>query len=79
MRTIIVLASSAIAAATLAAGFATADDHLHVSPPITREHAHAIQASHPAQELAVVPQPVRAGAKPLRVTSAATRLELADR
>lgn len=79
MRTILVLASSAFAAATFAAGLAAADDRIHVSPPITREHARAIQAAQPASELAVTPQPVAASRVPARVSATTARVELADR
>ncbi len=79
MRTIFILASSAIAAATFAAGTASADDGIHVTAPITREHARSVQAVHSVSELTVVPQPVKAGPAPVRVTTAAARLELADR
>lgn len=79
MRTIFILASSAIAAATFAAGTASADDHIYVTAPITREHARSIQAAHSASELTVVPQPVKAGPAPARVSAATARLEVADR
>jgi hypothetical protein len=79
MRLILVLASSALAATTLASGFAAADDRIHVTPPISREHARTIQAVRPAAELAVVPQPVAAPVQTRHVTSAAARINLADR
>ncbi|MCJ2011071.1 hypothetical protein [Methylobacterium sp. J-076] len=79
MRTIIALASSAFAAATFMAGIAQADDRIHVTPPISREHARAIGAAHPASELTVTPQPV-AAVLPLRQVSAAVaRVDVANR
>ncbi len=79
MRTILILASSAFAAATLSANLACADDRVHVTPPISREHARTIQAAHPASDLTVVPQPVQAAAKSARLSAATARLEIADR
>ncbi len=79
MRTILVLASSAIAAATFAAGIATADDRINVTPPISREHARAIQAIHPASELTVTPQPVPASETPRPISAAASRIDVANR
>ena len=79
MRTILVLASSAIAAATLAAGFASADDRINVTPPISREHARAIRAIHPAGELTVTPQPVPAAETPRPRSAAASRVDVANR
>jgi hypothetical protein len=79
MRTILILASSALAAATLAAGLASADDLTNVTPPITREHAQTIRAVHPAGELTVTPQPVFSAPETRRLSTAAARIELADR
>ena len=79
MRTIFVFASSALAAATLAAGFASADDRFHVTPPISREHARAIQATHPASDLTVTPQPVLSSETPRQVSAAASRIDVANR
>jgi hypothetical protein len=78
MRTILILASSALAAATLAAGIASADD-LNVTPPITREHARTIRVARPASELTVTPQPVFSAPEARRLSAAAARIELADR
>lgn len=79
MRTILVLASSAIAAATLAAGVATADDRINVTPPISREHAREIRAIHPAGELTVTPMPVPATETPRPFSAAASRIDVANR
>ncbi len=79
MRTILILASSAFAAATLAAGVASADDHFHVTPPIVRDQARPTQVVRPAGELTVVPQPVAATPATRRVSAATAKIELADR
>ena len=79
MRTILILASSAIAAATFAAGAATADDRINVTPPISREHARAIRAIHPAAEHTVTPMPVPAIETPRPLSAAASRIDVANR
>lgn len=79
MRTILVLASSAFAAATFAAGLASADDRIHVTPPISREHVREIRAVPPAGELTVTPQPVPAVKAPSPFSAAAARMEFANR
>lgn len=79
MRTILILASSTLAAATLAAGFASANDLNHVTPPLTREHAQTIRVIHPASELTVTPQPVFSAPEARRLSAATARIELADR
>ncbi|MCJ2026844.1 hypothetical protein [Methylobacterium sp. J-067] len=79
MRTIIILASSAIAAATFAAGIASADDRINVTPPISREHAREIRAIHPAGEFTVTPQPVPTTETPRPFSAAASRIDVANR
>ncbi len=79
MRTILILASSAFAAATLVAGVALADDRFHVTPPIVREMARPTQAVRPVSELTVVPQPVAAAPATRRVSATTAKIELADR
>lgn len=54
MRTIQLLALAALtSAATL--GTAVADDRLHLTPPLYREHAHTTAAVRPASELTTTP------------------------
>lgn len=79
MRTILFIASSAFAAATFAAGVASADDRISVTPPISREHAREIRTVHPAGELTVTPQPVPAVKAQSPFSAAASRVEFANR
>jgi hypothetical protein len=67
MRTILILASAALASAA-AAGPAAADDRLYLTPPLYREQARASQQVRAIHDLTTTPQPVAAPA-PGRVTS----------
>jgi hypothetical protein len=74
MRQIHAFASLALAAAVLAATPVAAEDRVHVTPPLYREHARATQQVRAAAELKTIPQPVApvmAGGRTLVQASAA--------
>jgi len=73
MRTILILASAALATAAALVGPAAADDRLHLTPPLYREQARSIGAVHPSGDLTTVPQPVIAPTTRLRTTAALDR------
>ena len=60
------LVLSAAATATLA-GAASADDRIHVTPPLYREQARTTAAVHPASELTTTPSvvPPAAASRPV--------------
>ena len=58
MRTILSLASAALASSAAFMGAAAADDRLHLTPPLYREQARAAQQVRPAGDLTTTPQPV---------------------
>ncbi|MHB2207298.1 hypothetical protein [Methylobacterium sp. CM6257] len=72
MRTILILASAALASAALH-GPAAAEDHLHLTPPLYREQARAAQQVRTIRDLTTTPQPVAAPASDPRTVSAIER------
>ncbi|WP_267360941.1 MULTISPECIES: hypothetical protein [unclassified Methylobacterium] len=50
----------AVIVASLAAGSASADERLHIIPPLYRDHARSTQAVRHSSDLITTPQPVRA-------------------
>jgi hypothetical protein len=73
MRTILILASAALATAAALVGPAAADDRLHLTPPLYREQARNTREVHPAGDLTTTPQPVVAPSAQVRSTSALVR------
>jgi hypothetical protein len=57
MRSILLLT---LVATSLTARTASADDRLHLTPPLYREQAHAVRQTRHAAELTTTPQPVAA-------------------
>lgn len=60
MRTIFILASAALASAAVFSGPALAGEPLHLTPPLYRDQAYAVQQGRPFTQLATTPQPVPA-------------------
>ena len=73
MRTISVLASAALISATVLAGPALADDHLHLTPPLYREQARVTQQVRSPSDLTTTPQlvPAASASRTGKVSAAA--------
>ncbi|WP_457106467.1 hypothetical protein [Methylobacterium sp. P5_C11] len=61
MRTILILASAALTSAAFT-GLATADERLHLTPPLYRDQARTAQQVRAIHDLTTTPQPVSAPA-----------------
>ncbi|MGH1573062.1 hypothetical protein ACRAWG_23295 [Methylobacterium sp. P31] len=72
MRTILMLASAALASAALH-GPAAAEDRLHLTPPLYREQARATQQVRTIRDLTTTPQPVAPPARDVRTVSTVDR------
>lgn len=72
--TVRTIARLALAAASLI-GPASADEAIHLTPPLYREQARAAVALRPASELATTPRLVPAAPAPRRVVATATPTE----
>ena len=73
MRTILILASAALASATAFAGPARADARLHLTPPLYREQARLVGQVRSVSDMTTTPQPVLASATRRRTVSVADR------
>ncbi|MCJ2136099.1 hypothetical protein MKK69_18940 [Methylobacterium sp. J-026] len=73
MRTIFILASAALASAAVFAGPASAEEPLHLTPPLYRDQARGAQQARPITDLTTTPQPVRVTANRMRTVSTVER------
>lgn len=69
MRTIFILASAALTSAAIFASPAVAEERLHLTPPLYRDQAQAMQQGRHLAILATTPQPVPTAAGDLRIAS----------
>ncbi|MEE7489355.1 hypothetical protein [Methylobacterium oryzae] len=72
MRTILILASAALTSAAFT-GLATADDRLHLTPPLYRDQVRPAQQVRAIHDLTTTPQPVAAQAAGNRTVSSLGR------
>ncbi|MGH1589786.1 hypothetical protein ACRBEV_17330 [Methylobacterium phyllosphaerae] len=72
MRTILILASAALTSAAFT-GLATADERLHLTPPLYRDQARAAQQVRTIHDLTTTPQPVSVPVASGRTVSSLSR------